>query len=524
MFQKQAAGVKGLEDALEELNRALTILPSDDQTGLSGDVELLVARVRTLMQLELARPAGQRSWNEVERALAEIRKVAPADAGLLRAEADLKAIQGDLAGAAELLSRAVRQHPRDLDLWIAWASALGRTNQPRQALLVLQQAAAPDAVGDTGALRIARSRLLSVTGNGQQARDLLATKVDKLPRSQQGPVWSELGNQLRQRGQFAEARAAYTHWAALQPGDTKPLLALLELANVEGDRDAATRVLETLKTLGGAENNLAYTVGRVQFLLNGEPTEDQLREANELITELGKDANTLRTADLLRGMYHERRDDPEAAVNSYESALVGGNPLAATRLAVLYTRLGRLDDLEDLRATLVENTMTGGLSGEALDRLSTVALLDAGRAEDAEVLAARLVAGDPNSLDARVWLARVLNTSGKPAEAEKALRDLAEKSNEPGPWLALLAFQVGRKEIEQARDTVDQVRQKVQSDTLDLLLAQCYRMLGDNDRADAAFQDALAAHPENPDVIRALAAFYEATDRIDDGVALLRGA
>ena len=58
----------------------------------------------------------------------------------------------------------------------------------------------------------------------------------------------------------------------------------------------------------------------------------------------------------------------------------------------------------------------------------------------------RLVAqADPQDLNTTIWLAKVLNTVGRPEDAGKALRALAEAHpDEVGPWLALLYFQAGR--------------------------------------------------------------------------------
>jgi tetratricopeptide (TPR) repeat protein len=115
---------------------------------------------------------------------------------------------------------------------------------------------------------------------------------------------------------------------------------------------------------------------------------------------------------------------------------------------------------------------------------------------------------------------------GKPEEAEKTLRDLADRSTEPGPWLALLFFQVGRRDLDGARATVEQIKVRVTEgvEQPELLWAQCYRITGDLKLAEEGFEAARVKWPGDPKVARAASAFYEAIGRLDQAEALLRDA
>lgn len=510
-----------LDDAVVELDSGLIDLPDD--------ADLLIAKARLLMIQQQTLAPDRRDWADVQKLLDAARKVAPRSVGLIRSDADLKLLQGDPNAAAALLAEAVRHDPRSAELWVTWAGVLTRMNQAAQALIVLEQGSAPAAAGDRAALRVARARILAATGRGQQARDLLIRNLEALSQDDQALIYAELGNQLRARGQLDEALDAYQNWAKLQPSDPKPLVAQIELANLLGDREAAQQRIEALKALGGTGQVYA-DVARVQELLrenaDGTP-EAALQEADTLITRLEGNANSERAAALLRGLYHEHRDHPDEAIDAYERALTLGGGGAANRLAVLYTRTGRLDALEALRARMATIDLaaeTAGITtGNAdFDRVSTVALLREGRTAEAEALARQVAAGDPDSLDARLWEARVLNSAGKPEEAEATLRELAETSTAPGPWLALLFFQVSRGETDDARATIDQIKEKVQTETPELLLGQCYRVLGDNEAAEQALRAAHTQSPDNPAAARALASFYEATRQPEKAIALLR--
>ena len=171
----------------------------------------------------------------------------------------------------------------------------------------------------------------------------------------------------------------------------------------------------------------------------------------------------------------------------------------------LLVRERRDADLDRLRATVAT------VPADAV-RLATIEALKAGDARRAELLAAQMVQDDPQGLDARVWQARGLSTLGKPGEAEKMLRLLIEQQpDEPGPWLQLLMFQVGRKQAREAAATVAQIRRKVMTDRPELLWAQCYLAIGDAEQADACYKQALRRWPEDLAVSRSAIDFIRAS-------------
>lgn len=508
------------DEAVLELRAAL-----DDQPD---DPSMLVALARAQLSAELRRPVPQRRWDDLRQTLDQARRVASHVPGLALVEADFQALMGQLDSAADQLREAIRHDPRNVELWTAWAGALLRQDKPEDALAALERAAGPNAAGDQVALRIARARLLTALNRGRQARDALTTNADRLPPDQQALLWAELTAVLRQRREFDDARAAGEHWAALAPGDPQPLLALLELDDLLGDRASGQQRIQALERLGPA-GRLYGQVARAQQLLQAPPhgqalsDEDRdarFRQAEALIATIDTDAPQQSFAPMLQGLLAERRGLFDDAAAAYEKALDrGATAEAANRLAVLYGRLGWLDRLDDLRRRLPN-------AGAALDRIATTELLARGQGEEAERLAQRLAAGDPDSLDARLWKARVLNTVGKPDEAETALRDLAEKSDEPAPWLTLLFFQIGQKRPTEALTaTIDLIKQRVTKieGVPELLWAQCHRAAGNNAAAQADYEAALAKAPEDPRVARGAAEFFQAIGRVDRAEALLRG-
>ena len=510
-------GVRRPLDAAIALNQSLNDMPKDPV------VQATIARAE--LQRQVARPPAGRDWSEFDKLVAQLKATSPSSTTLALLQAERAAASGNPTEAAALLEQAVRRDKREADLWVAWAAALIRLNRTEDAVRVLEQGSAPDAAGDSATLRVARARLLTALGHGKQARDALIVGWERLRADEQPLIWAELGNTHQQRHEVDEARKAYNKWAELLPEDPQPRLVLHEMALTEGRTDEAHKQLAALDRLG---NKMFHMVASVQELLRETPEgfaeaakdrTERYAKAEALIDKLEADYPQERYAYVLRGLLYERRGDVDRAIAAYERSLDhNGGQAAATRLVALYTKLGRFNDLETLRRRQ-------GESADAMTKLTAVEALRLGNREMAEKMAQQLVDGQPDSLDARLWQARVLNTLGKPEDAERVLRDLvARHADEPGPWLALLFFQISRNMPRETTDkTIDQIRLKVKkTDLPEFLLAQCYRASGDFAKAEPAYKAALAKWPDDPRVVRGAYAFYEATDRADAAEATLR--
>jgi tetratricopeptide (TPR) repeat protein len=498
------------------------------EAELQDDPMTIAAGARLALQRELAKPPGSRSWDDLNQRIERLKAINPGAPSVALLQADVLLNTNKLSEAAALLEQAVRHDKREMSLWIAWASALTRLNKINDALRVLEQAAAPDAAGDTANLRIIRAQLLTQLGNGKQARDALIRGEENLKPADRPLVWAELGRLLRQRHENDEARKAYEKYAELLPDDPAPQMILVELALAVGDRDAALKAMDALKEITGP-NGLYYRIAVAQDLLRETPegkSEDpaarsaRYAQAEKLINDIEQVAPQEPYAYLLRGTLHERRGESSEAITAYERALQrGGGQSAIPRLVVLYTAEGRFEDLKAMRNAQAANAT-------AITELGAREAFRRGNNEAAEQLAEQLVAGDPESLDARVWQARMLNNLGKPEEAEKSLRELISRhSDERGPWLALFFFQISLKRNAAALATLEQMKSKIKfkdGDLPEFLYAQCYRAAGATAKAQAAYKQSLEKWPTNPDVVRAVIELDASTNHTEEAEKVLR--
>lgn len=504
------------EEADAELARALAENPEDPAT--------LIAACRAEYRRQAAAPAHRARWSTLSTLLGRARKLAPTAAGLVAVEADYLAAAGRPEEAAARLEQATRHGKADARLWVARAAMLARLGRVDDALLTLEQAAAPEAAGDQAAIRVARARLLARQGHGQRAREQLARNAYRLRPEQRPALYLALGDLYAAQRRPAEARKAYAAWASLLPDDPLPRLFLLELALAEGDAPGVDAGIAALRA--GGRETLYSRVGAALKLLRGPPTADpaaevgRLAEAERLIEVIRGEAPQRRHAYLLEGQLWERRGRPERAAVAYEDALEhDGGPAAIARLAVLYTQLRRTDDLARLARDRAREA-------PGLGRAGAVAAAKGGDADRAARLAAMVAEADPEDLDARLWQARVLDTLDRPDEAEAALSELAASRPEAAsPRLALLYLLVGRGRWAEARALAAEVRRSPPRVARpELLAAGCAGLAGDVEASRALYKEALALAPDDPSVARAVAGFLEADGRPAEAEAALSAA
>lgn len=504
--------------------------PAEAEAGLRRDLQaigdepgLLVALARLELRKQALQPAARRDWTELRSLIERAGKLAPAAPGLAQLQAELLAAQGKGAEVADILEQATKHQPNDVELWLTRAERLTRAGDLEQAELVLDQAMAPGAAGDQAALRIAKAKLLTLRGRGQEAREALTKNLDRLPDDQRSAIWSALGDLYAAQRNPQEARAAYRQWAESRPEDPLPRLFLLEQALAEGDEKGADKLVEELRALSG-EKGIFWRMARVQELFRSRPGDDaqardaRLAEAASLIDQIDTEAPEQRYAPMLRGQLLELKGDQAGAVAAYEAALRrDGGQVAVQRLVRLYVALERREDLERLRAEY-------GAVIPSADRVLAEEALRKGDKARAEQLGARVLEAEPENADIRLWHARLLNTVGKPDAAEATLRDFVGKHpDQLSPRLTLLAFVANRGQPAKAAEVVDQIIKNVKGlERPELTYAQCWRLAGDRDKADAAYREALKKWPDVPEVARAAADYFEATGRAPEAEQIVR--
>ena len=509
------AAMRGPDAAADELRHALQQAPDDPG--------LLMGLARYLLQ--------RRDWIGMRQVLDRAERVAPGSPTLVMMRADYEAATGKLDDAVKLLGHAAEHlDRRDVSLWLAYANGLLRQGRGEEALKALTRAAAADAAGDRAALRVARARLEQQLGRGRLARQELARDVESLPPTERPAVLRARVDLLNLQGDRAGALETLRRWSATTPDDPQPALIMLDMALSGNDEVVAGDAIKALTAVRQGDGAYEF-IGRAYEALRGirSPAERPARlgEADRLVRKIQQLAPDLPQGPLMQGLLREEQAKDEVlkaadrdrlldqAIVAYFKALDNGGRAAIPRLVELLTRRHRPAELAALRKRVA--------SDRAFDRLEIEATLKFDLFDQAEKIANQIVEADPEGLDARVLQANVLKRLGRPDDAEEALRDLAKaRPGEPGPWLQLLLFQAARGRHEQAEGTIEQVRRNVKGERPEFLFAQCYRIAGDLKKAGDLYQEALKKWPDDPQVARGAADFFETTGRLDEAEAILK--
>lgn len=511
------AATQTSSEAVSTLERGLAALPNDPR--------LLTTLAQLLWQQETAKPKERRDWKEFDRWLQKAEQASLAGPNLTIIRADYLAANGELDASLKLIEDACAKTPGALTLWLARVNLLTRLSRADEALSVL--GLATKAVGESAVLRTVQVRFMLERGEIKGARDVLVQGLDKVPTEQRPLAWKSLGEFYQNQRDYRAAQGAFEEWSKLQPDSPEPRLALLNLAAAANDQAGMAAQVEKLKSIGG-EDSLFWKNARCEFLLQIKPTDpnyraadDQTRlaEVEKLVKEIKAAAPWQPAGLLLEGRLLECRKQTDAAIAAYEKAVeLRGGQIALRPLVVLLARENRNEQLDALHKKI-------GSFPPEIDKLAGEITLRMGNASEAERLTRMMTQGDPQSLDAAVWQAKVLNTLGKSREAEETLKLFTQQRPEdPSPWLQLLMFQISRREFDAAKATIETMKQRVKTDRPELLWANCYRALGAREQADASFKAALDKWPNDLTVRRAAIDYYELAGRPELAELSLRQA
>jgi tetratricopeptide (TPR) repeat protein len=514
-----------VEEAIAEIGRILAVADAP---------AVRVALASALFRQQYALPEKKRSWANFDQALELAAKADPKSDVVVQLRANRLLLENQAAAAVDVLEKAAREEPQKPGRWVEWASLLARLGRVDEATKVLEQAVQPDKAGDVAILRMARSEILLARGHGRQARDMLTlgrarregeppgSNIESLSPPDQALIWNALGQFDVRQGDVGRARQDYQEWARKFPDDPKPRLCLFDLAEAQGDEETIRKAVESLRNFGGAEGPI-WQIAKAKDLLiaaarAGGPKgagDAKLLEALEHANAALKDNGELPTAHLLRAQILELLKRPDEAINDYRQASEQGVQSARGPLVALLIQQKRTDELAKLR----ESEPTAGI-----DRLSAeLALASGNPALAADLTRKAGEATQPGQLVTEVWQATMLDRLGRAEDAEKELRILAEKRPEQlEPWLLLLQYQVSQNRTRQARETIQQIKDRVTTAQPEVVAARCAAILGDQAAADRGFEEALRKYPDDIPALLLAARYYVGTSQPERAEACLR--
>ncbi len=481
---------------------------------------LLITRNRRL-------PAERRDWAEVQKLVEQVEKQAPdaMDTALLRA--DFFWAKGDPAAARARLE-AVRKHdPQRVEPWTSLAILAGRQGKPRRPSAVLDEARRQ--LGDRVELRFARAEYWARHGGDEARKALaeLAKNLEAFSPEDQLRLKDGLANAHARIGDFQEAGRLGSEVAEKRPDDVRIALLLFDLAireDAEEQASALQRAIARLRRIEGEEGVL-WRFGEAARLVHRARQGDRshLGEARTLLTEAARRRPGWARIPLLEAQIAELERNPDRAIAGYLKAIEGEKAARddPSRRAVAQPEWPPAE-ADRLIEGLVEQfpaPVTGTLGKLAAE--SALRQGDPKRAADARA------SGGPGRLDglSRPPLARPGPPDGQGAHGGRRGRVPPRRragAAEPDPWLAWIDYLAATDQKPRAQQAIEAARRKLPPDQAPLVLARGSERIGARDQAEQQYRALLAARPDDPAIVQAVAMFYLTSGRPANAQPLFR--
>jgi tetratricopeptide (TPR) repeat protein len=452
-------------------------------------------------------PLESQRWHEVEQLLDEAAQALPDAMEVTVVRAEALAAQKKFDEAAKLLQQTRRDHPQETLPWTALAALAERRGQPEEALALLDEAIT--VLGDKLELRLAQARAWGKKG-GDDARKGLAAlvkEIDKFAGEEQARFLGGLADAFTHLGDAAAAEKFWLRVAEQSTGDLSCRVVLFDLALQSGNQKVLERLLKEMEAIEGSSGTL-WRYAKACCLIH-QARQGQtagLQEAGSILNQLATARPTWSRIPLAQAEISDIQRDSSTAIKSFQRALELGerNPLAMRRLVELLYQQRRYAEADEV----VQKLPASEGAAPGLQRLAAEISLQRHDPERALNLARHAVSEQSRDYRDYLWLGHMLSGTGKPDEAEAALRKAVELAdNLPDAWITLILHLARTGEKSKAEAALADARKEVSAQQAALLLPPCYEALSEFELARKAHAEALAARPDDVSVLRSATGF-----------------
>ncbi len=493
-----------LDEALDEYRH----IPNDGNAGLA------IAQLRILQNLR--RPDAQRRWEDIGRTLDAVESglsgrddVAKASSRVAILRAEAMVAQGQIDQARALLDKAIAKAPDQVDLWVALANLVGRGEQPEKTLSVLDDAR--EKLGDRVELRQARVNYWARKGGDEAYPALKETETGSEALDPEGLVAldRDLATAYSRLGKPADAERLWKQVAEILPDDLDARLALFQLALRSEDRTAVAEALDQIRRIEG-ESGSFWRFAKASLLIDqfqASPKDRApLQEARGELEKVAVLRPTWSRVPVVMAEVDELDGRPDAAIREYLRAILqmgDRSPAAIRRAAQLLSERQRFSEAQLVLKKLHEERAP--LSGEMQKLDAQVAF----RNQDysgALAKAQAIVSEESDNYRDLLWLAQIRWAAGQPAEAILR-RAVALAKDAPEARLALVGYLAGTGKKAEAEAVLTTAAQELPREKSLLALARGHEILGQTEKAESLYAEALAAQPDDPRILRSSASF-----------------
>ncbi len=515
------------DEALAEFETVAAAVPPDRLPSVP-QIWYPLMQLRVVEQMK--KSAGERDWSRIDSLLTQLEEsaaVSTSQLALLRA--DILSRKGENEAALDLLERAAQAPDAEPAVWSSYALLTLRERGADAARAII--AGLPADRADHPAMVSVRMQLAARAAPEEADRELsaLEEQTEQMPPEEAARLLSMVGGLRLELGDAAEAERLWRKAADRQVDDLRSRTALLELAMKQGDiekakaaaidieavagatsararvADAGVKILEVRK----AQETKELETGKVDLTPDEERLLDQARN---LLIEAENDRPGWHLIQTYSAEIDGLKGDIPAAIERLKRAVRLGptNPDVVRQLVALLYSSNRLDEARQA----LDQLGPDGLAG--FERLSAEMELRSGRMDEAVAIAERSVGLDSKNGSELLWLAQLLERSGKRERAGELFQRVVEVAPDRADgWIALFSHQLTTGRRRAAEATLDRAAEALPSPGRDLVLAQGAEMLGRLQDAEAAFRAAAEAAPDDVGIATARAEFLVRTGRFD---------
>jgi len=507
-----AAARLGMADALVDRNQideAIQQYRLVRSRSSNPQVPIVLARLLTLQNL--SRQPDRRDWREVEQLLDAAAEAAPDDINIPILRAEVLVAQDKFDEARELLEEAREAHPDSVRPWLSLASLAEQQESPEEALAILE--AAQRELGDRAALRVGRIEYWSRREGNQATEALteLGRNIEELPTEDQEPVLRALAAAYSRLDEPERALSVWEELAKQRPNDLGVQSSRFDLALRAGDGAIAEQALDRIRGIGGPDSTLGL-YGEALLLIwqaKQSPAEHRqplLDQAHDRLLRVSAQRPNWSPAVLALAEVAILRGDEAGAMRSYLSAvedLGDQSPSTLVSAALLLYRNDRYEQADRMIDLIHEQNIP--ISSDLQRLVADIAF----RAQDygqALEQAQAIVSEESDDYRDLLWLGRLQWAAGQ--DAEPMLRRAVElASDAPDTWMALVGYLAATDQDDEAEAVLREAERQLPEDQVTRTLARGFELLGQREQAAELYEEALAARPDDINILKDAAAF-----------------
>jgi tetratricopeptide (TPR) repeat protein len=503
----EAMALAALGQRVDALKRLRTLIDNNPDRAEAGRWRLQYARMLLAGNPNTDAELGAK----IREVLAEAEKEPGQVVECALVRSALAFAENKAAEAQAELHRIIQADPKRFEPWLALAELAMTSQQPEQAVAILEKAGS--AVPDTIEYRLARVPFWSRYGKErpEPLRDL-EQGLDRFPVKEQARMLQALADGHYRAGRPAQAVRLLEQVAALPPHaeDVRVRMLLFGLALAQDDEPAMQRVLAEVKRIEG-EPATEWCYGEARRLIwrahrESADVHEPLKQARGLLNTASARRPDWPALFLAHGDIDELEHKPEQAIVSYRRAIDLGSrdPYGVYQLIQLLTQAQRFDEAEQLVRKMDQIGIGTGVA-----RLYMAQLAGRDEVQAAMPLANRVIHEDSKNFRDHLLQGQLLSSGGRfTPEAEAAFRrSVALGPRQPETWIALVRYLGSTGQYAKAVDEIHNAALKLDENVKLVSLASCYEALGALDEAELRFKKALAQQPKSTRLLKTTADF-----------------